>query len=442
MENYIAAIDLGTTKVVTLIGQRSSGGKVHVLAASETPSLGILRGEVLNIRQVTESIQNTVKDIREKSGIDVREVFAGIAGQHIRCIENSVGNMRENEEEEISEHEIEEMKQQMYHIGIEPDEKILDVIPQSYTVDEHVNIPDPAGYTGKGLKGYYRIFIGKSRWATNTEQCIRRAGLELNLKQFVLEPLASAMAVLSDDEKEMGVAMVDIGGGTTGLTVYYDHIVRHTAIIPFGGNVISEDIRQGCAVRLSQANAIKEQIGSCFGDMVDNSLLVIPGINGQEREISFRYLAGIIGARMEEIIEAVMHEIDSSGYADRLQAGIVFTGGGAMMQHLVELAHIKTGYAARIAKPLHITDDSPAEVRRCSYATAVGLLLAGMKYKKQPEQLSIPVPAPEPEPVEIPLQEAAPPRGRKRKEAKEVKGPKKKPILDYWVGRLFPDDSY
>lgn len=431
MEDYIAAIDLGTTKVVTLAGRRSAKGRVHVLASSETPSQGILRGEVLNIRQVLDAIQITVDDVRAKSGMDFREVYVGIAGQHIRRIDSSSDHMRENEKEEISEHEINRMKKQMYNTGIEPGERILHVIPQSYNVDEHFNIANPAGYFGKRLGGNYRIFAGKSKSAGYTGDCIERAGLKL--KQLILEPLASAEAVLSDDEKEAGVAMVDIGGGTTDLVVYYDNIVRHTAVIPFGGNAITEDIRHGCGVRLAQANAMKEQHGSCFTSLVNNALLVIPGANGQEREISFQYLAGIIEARMEEILEAVMFEIERSDYAGRLPAGIVFTGGGAMIQHLVELAEVKTGYPARVAKPLNITDDSPAEIRRSSYSTAVGLLLKGLEYEQKMFMQEL-------EPVEAGT-EAEP---RPRKTGKGGKPKKIQESSGFWPGlfdKFFQDNT-
>ncbi|MDR3132623.1 MAG: cell division protein FtsA [Prevotellaceae bacterium] len=424
MEDYIAAIDLGTTKTVALAGRRSSGGRVHVLASSEAPSQGILRGEVLNIPQAVESIQNTLNDLREKSGIGFQEVYVGISGQPVRCIENRLECVRENDREEISEDEIGRMKDQMYGTGIDPDEEILLVVPQSYSVDEHSNIDEHAvvGMFGKRLEGNYRIFIGKSKWAEYTGKCIQRAGLES--VRFILKPLASAKAVLSEDEMETGVAMVDIGGGATGLTVYYDNIVRYTAIIPFGGRAITEDIRQGCGVKLAQANAMKEQYGSCFSHLAENSVLVIPGANGQEQEISFQYLAGIIEARMEEIIEAALFEIEQSGYAGCLPAGIVFTGGGALMQHLVELAQNKTGYPARVAKPLHITDDSPAEVRRCSYATAVGLLLAGMEQEEHKEKPPVPVVYPEAEWVPV-LEPAIPTSpvdgGKKRKKGiKEI----------------------
>ncbi|MDR1405706.1 MAG: cell division protein FtsA, partial [Prevotellaceae bacterium] len=253
---------------------------------------------------------------------------------------------------------------------------------QSYNVDDHFDIPQPVGMVGKRLAGNYRIFVGKAKSAKYTDECIRRAGL--NLKQLILEPLASAKAVLSDDEKKIGVAMVDIGGGTTDLAIYYDNIVRHTAVIPFGGNAITEDVRQGCGVIPRLANAMKEQHGSCFRDLAGDSVLVIPGMNGREpREISFQFLAGIIEARMEEIIEAVMYEIEYSGCAEKLPAGIVFTGGGAMIQHLEELVHSKTGYPTRIAKPLNITEDSHADIRRSSCSTAVGLLLKGIEHEEK-----------------------------------------------------------
>jgi cell division protein FtsA len=430
MEKYIAAIDLGTTKVVTLIGRRSAGGRVHVLASSETPSQGIMRGEVVNIPRVVASIRHTVEDVQAISGIPVQEVYVGIAGQHIRCMENSSDTMRKNGDMDISESEIEEIGEKMLLTGIEEGEKILHVIPQSYNVDDICGITstDVVGMRGKRLKGNYRIVIGKSTSANYTNECIERAGLKL--KQLILEPLASAQAVLSDDEKEVGVAIVDIGGGTTDLVVYWDKIVRHTAVIPFGGNVITDDIRQGCGVLQHQANAMKEQHGSCYSDLVNDSVLVVQGVDGREsREISFQHLARIIEARMEEIIEAVMFEIEKSGYLEKLPAGIVFTGGGAMIQHLEEFVRSKTGLPARVAKPLNITDDSPGEVRRSSYSTAVGLLLKGMEHEEKIPVAVLPPPPPL-EPVEVED------TGKSPKPKKEKK---KNNVVQNLTAVLFPD---
>jgi len=394
MEEFIAAIDLGTTKVVTILGRRSSDNKVHVIATSELPSKGIMRGEVLNIREVEESIRATVNDVRQKSGIDFKEVYVGIAGQHIRRVDNRLDNIRHDDNLEISEREIEEMTAKMYKTSIEPGEKILHVIPQSYNVDSHFGIvpDDVVGMLGQRLEGNYRIFVGKTQSANYTQRCVEQAGLKL--KQLILEPLASAKAVLTDDEKTIGVAMVDIGGGTTDLVVYYDDIVRHTAVIPFGGNVVTEDIRQGCGVLPRHAEHIKLQYGSCFSDLVKETVLAL-NVGGREaRQISLKCLANIIEARMSEIIEAVMYEIERSGYADKLSAGIVFTGGGAMIRQLSEFVRNKTGMEARIAQPVNISADSIDEVKSCTYSTAVGLLLKGMEEYvtvKEPEKVLQPV---------------------------------------------------
>ncbi len=439
MEDYIAAIDLGTTKVVTLVGRRSSEGRVQVIASSETPSQGIMRGEVLNIREVVEAVQVTLDDVRQKTGLPIKDVYVGIAGQHIRRIDSRLDSIRHDDYAEISEQEIRDMEEKMHKTKVEPGEKILHVIPQSYNVDGHLGIINPVGMPGKRVEANYRIFVGKTQSADYTNRCIQQVGL--NLKQLVLEPLASAKAVLSDDEKEIGVAMVDIGGGTTDLVVYYDNTVRHTAVIPFGGNIITEDIRHGCGVLQRQANDMKIQYGSCFSDLVEDTLLVIQGVNGREsREVSFKFLSEIIEARMDEIMDTVLYEIERSGYADKLPAGIVFTGGGAMMQHLTEFVRNKTGMDVRIAKPLNLTDDSLKDVRRPSYSTAVGLLLKGIEYETKPavkpvlepvlmEELELP-PAPQPE-VRI-----------KEKKTKPAKEPRNRSGVSSLIGNLFGEDFF
>jgi cell division protein FtsA len=379
---YIAAIDLGTTKVVTIVGRRASGKKIQIVASSEIESQGIFRGEVLNITQVVEAMQSTLDDVRQKVGTNITDVYVGIAGQHIRCIDSRWDTHRTDGDNEITTHEIQEMEDKMYEMRVNPGEKILHVIPQNYNVDDHYGVNNPVGMLGKELSANYRIFIGKMQSAEYSNRCITRVGL--NLKKLILEPLASAQAVLSEEEKEVGVAMVDIGGGTTDLAIYYDGIVRHSAVIPFGGNSISEDIRQGCGILPRQANGIKIQYGSCYSDLVDDTMLVIQSVNGCEpREVSFKFLAEIIEARMSEILDAVMYEIARAGYdAGKLPAGIVFTGGGAMIQHLKEFVATKTGMEARVVRPtINITSDSPKEVRQCSYATAIGLLLKGMEYE-------------------------------------------------------------
>ncbi len=384
MKDYIAAIDLGTTKVVTLVGKKVDSGSYHVIAHSEMPSKGVQRGEVLNIQEVIDVVQPALNDVRQKSGINFSEVYVGIAGQHIRCLETRFDKMRHNHSEEISADEINQLEENMYKTQVEPGEEILHVIPQSYNVDNHLGILNPVGMLGTRLEANFKIFIGKKISAEHTQRCINRLGL--NLKKLVLEPLASAKAVLHDEEKEVGVVMVDIGGGTTDVVVYYDNIVRHTAVIPFGGNIITEDIRQGCGILQRQAEQVKIQCGSCFSDLApENKMITIPGICGRDpRVISFKLLANIIEARMEEIMEAVMFEVERSGYADKLAAGIVITGGGAMMKDLPQFVKFKTGMDVRIGKPIYLTGDSNLDTKRCGYSTVIGLLMRGFEYEEVP----------------------------------------------------------
>jgi cell division protein FtsA len=388
MKKYIAAIDLGTTKVVTLVGEQTSTGKFHVIAHSEAPSQGVTRGEVLNIQDVVNAVKPTIDEIKQQTGFDFFDVYVGIAGQHIRCIENRFDMLRNDYYTEIAKEEIKQLELNMYHTRIEPGEEILHVIPQSYNVDEHWGVINPVGMLGKRLEANFRIFVGRTSSAEHTQRCIQRVGLKLN--RLVLEPIASAKAVLHNEEKDMGVVMVDIGGGTTDMVVYYDNIIRYTSVIPFGGNIITEDIRKGCGILPRQAEQLKLQYGSCYGELaIENKIITIPGVCGREpREVSFKTLAKIIEARMSEIIEAVMFEIERSGYADKMHAGIVLTGGGALLEHLPEFMKFKTGMDVRRGKPLFLTDDSGEAVKHCSFSTAVGLLMKGFEYEEAGEVMS------------------------------------------------------
>ncbi|MDR0660107.1 MAG: cell division protein FtsA [Prevotellaceae bacterium] len=387
MEEYVAAIDLGTTKIVALVGEKTESGRFQIVAYSEAPSSGVSRGEVQNITQVENVVKPLVEEVRRQSGINFTEVYVGIAGQHIKCVENRADVIRNNSYDvEISEAEVLKLEKSIHEIRMDPGEEILHVIPQTYNVDDKIGVTDPVGMLGKRLEANYHVVIGKTISAEHTQRCIRKVGLEL--KRLVLEPIASASAVLTADEKEAGVAMVDIGGGTTDIIVYYDNVVRHTAVIPFGGNAITNDIKEGCGVLLRQAEQMKVQFGSCFGELAsENKIITIPGISGREpREISFRTLAKIIEARMDEIIGAVIYEIERSGCLNKLNAGIVFTGGGSLIDHLSQFVKYKTGLDVRIGRPLYLTTDSGQELQRPTFSTAIGLIMKGFEYDKQEEK--------------------------------------------------------
>jgi cell division protein FtsA len=379
-EDFVAAIDIGTTKIVAIVGKRKENGKIEILGISKTASKGVKRGVVLNIEEAVSAIHKTVEEVQFSIGKEITEVYVGIAGQHIKSIKNRGYINRDSYDDEITIDDIEALIQDMYKIPIDIGEEIIHVLPQNYIVDNEIGVKNPVGMSGKRVEANFHIVIGQIASARNIGKCIVKAGLKLN--QLVLEPLASAAAVLTSDEMEAGVALVDIGGGTTDVAVYYDDIIRHTAVIPFGGDVITKDIKEGCSILQRQAELLKIQYGSALGDLAkEEEVVSIPGISGREpKEISFKSLAYIIQSRMEEILDAVIYEVENSGYFEKLGAGIVITGGGALLKHLPALVKFKTGLDVRIGYPTeHLATDAISEVNHPMFSTSVGLVLEGFQ---------------------------------------------------------------
>jgi cell division protein FtsA len=391
MADYLAAIDLGTTKVVSIIGEKNNRGRINIVAYAEAPSTGIRHGQVENIMNVVGIVQNTLNNIRKTTGItNISEAYVGIAGLHIRYVENSIEILRPKYEELITDDEIKILESNACKLHVNEGEKIIHVIPQTYRIDDSDEITDPVGRLGYKLTGNFMVIIEKGISTLHTETCMER--LNLTLKELILEPMASSRAVLSEYDKEMGVVMVDIGGGTTDLMIYDNKVVRHTAIIPFGGNTITWDIKKGCDVTLQDAERIKIQYGSCISSMVpENHFITIPGNGGREsREIPFKALACIIEARMIEIINMILFEIKR--YTDKTQkfgAGFVFTGGGSQMTHLRELVKLKTGMDVKIGKPIYVSENSPREIIHPKYATAVGLVMCGFDSRELDEKMEV-----------------------------------------------------
>lgn len=388
MRNLIAAIDLGTTKVVCLVGEKTIYG-IKIIAYSQAPSKGVLRGEVVNIQHVLDSMIPVVRNVENAIGEKINEVFVGIAGQNIRCCSSASETTRKNPEELITKEEIDNITKDKYGTFVQSGEKVLHVIPQSYNIDDFMGVTEPVGMIGKQICANFKLFVGRSNSAQFSQNVISRAGLKLN--ELILEPLASAQAVLSEEEMEVGVVMVDIGGGTTDLLIVQDNVIRHTAVIPFGGNSITEDIRVGCGISSKHAEQLKIQHGSCYSEYAPaNKTIIIPGLGGREsREISFKVLAGIIEARVAEIFEAVDYEIEKSGYKNQLKGGIVLTGGSAQLQNITQLSNLITGLDTRVAFPENsITADSVEEVFKPGMSTAVGLVLKGFQ-KMENEGISI-----------------------------------------------------
>jgi cell division protein FtsA len=380
MEKYIAAVDLGTKRISVLVGEKTASGKFHVIVHHEAPSRGVTQGKVRNNLLVGDVLKALIDEVKQQEGIDIKEVYAGISGRHIRCIKKTSEVKRSKPTVEISPEEIVHLRQEMYNIHLEDsDSRILDVIPQCYYLDNGDMESDPVGVCSHLLKAEFCLLTAANFPIELIHRSFERAGLEV--KGLFLSPLAAAEAVLSDDDKNMGVAVVDIGGGTTSVVVYYEDIIRHVAVIPFGSDVITDDIRKGCAISACRAEQLKVQYGSCYSDLIKgNKTFRISDAGGVE--ISFRVLAKIIEARVEEIMEFVIGIIQKSGYADQLNAGIVLTGGGAKLGELTEFVRYKTGMKARKGSPLFVTSDSNDEVQHSDYATTVGLLMNGFAYKE------------------------------------------------------------
>ncbi len=376
--NILAAIDIGTTKIVTIIGYINENGRLDVLGMAKCPSKGVRRGTVLNIDEAVSAIRMTVEEVQKQVGFQIKQAFVGIAGQHIKSIRNRGSIYRDSYDTEITLADTERLKADMYRIPIELGEEIIHVLAQDYIVDSETGIRNPVGMFGKRLEANFHIVIGDIASARNIERCVDRVGIKV--KQMILEPLASSTSVLSDEEKEAGVALIDIGGGTTDIAVFHDETIRHTAVIPFGGNVITKDIMEGCSILGKYAEQLKVQFGSALGDLAqDDKVVTVPGINGRDpKEISFKSLAYIIQSRMEEIVDSALFELENSGCMEKLSAGIVITGGGSLMKNLPQLVKFRSGMDVRIGYPNErLGNDSTGEINDPMYSTSVGLLLHG-----------------------------------------------------------------
>ncbi len=391
MENQVAVgLDIGTTKIVAMIGRKNEYGKIEVLGTGKAVSMGVHRGVVNNITQTIQSIQQAVEEAENESNIEIKNVVVGIAGQHIRSLHHSDYITRPNAEEVIDDEDIERLKNQVLKLVMLPGEEIIHVLPQDYKVDGQNEVEEPIGMFGGRLEANFHVVVGQVASIRNIGRCIKSSGL--GMSNITLEPLASAEAVLSAEEKEAGVAMIDIGGGTTDLAIFKDGIIRHTAVIPFGGNVITEDIKEGCSIIGKQAELLKTKFGSAWpGENKDNEIVSIPGLRGRDpKEITLKNLSKIIHSRAVEIINEVYLEIKNYGHEEskkKLIAGIVLTGGGAQLKHIKQLVEYITGMDTRIGYPNeHLASDSEEQLSSPMYATAVGLLMNGLEQKAKQQQ--------------------------------------------------------
>jgi cell division protein FtsA len=387
-EQLAVGLDIGTTKIVAMLGTKNEYGKLEIVGVGKSKSQGVHRGVVNNITQTIQSIQAAAQEAEAISGKKITSVVVGIAGQHIRSLHHSDYITRTNADEVIDAADIERLKNQVFKLVMLPGEEIIHVLPQEYKVDGQAEIKEPIGMYGGRLEANFHVVVGQVSSIRNIARCVKSAGLDFG--GITLEPLASADAVLSQEEKEAGVALIDIGGGTTDLAIFKDGIIRHTAVIPFGGNVITEDIKEGCSIIEKQAELLKIKFGSAWpGENKDNEIVSIPGLRGRDpKEITLKNLSKIIHARVTEIIEQVYAEIKNYGHEEqkkKLIAGIVLTGGGSQLKHLKQLVEYITGMDTRIGYPNeHLAGDTDKATASPLFATAVGLVMNAVETKLAP----------------------------------------------------------
>lgn len=377
--DFIVALDIGTTKVCAVAGRKNEHGKIEILGFGRVESEGVMRGVVTNIDKMVRAIGDAVKQAQRTLDKPIKSVHVGIAGQHIRSLQHRGILTRDDSHTEISQQDIDKLINDMHKLVLPPGDQILHVIPQEYTVDNEQGVTDPVGMSGIRLEANFHIITGQITASNNIVRCVERCGLKV--ASMTLEPIASSMAVLSDEEKEAGIALVDIGGGTTDITIFHEGIIRHTAVIPFGGNVITKDIREGCTVMKDQAEKLKIKFGSALANEVyDNRIITIPGLKGREpKEISEKNLARIIQARVEEVLDYVYWEIRRSGFERKLIGGIILTGGGGLLTNMDKLTEYHTGMSTRIGLPIeHLANGHNERIYSPIYATAIGLLIKGL----------------------------------------------------------------
>ena len=386
---YSVGLDIGTTKIVAIVGRKNERGMIELMGVGRSKSLGVHRGIVSNIAQTIKSIKAAVEEAEKSAKVPIKKVTVGIAGKHIRSLQHSDYIMRENPEAYITEDDIEKLKAQANKLVMLPGEEIIHALPQEYKVDS-TEVQEPVGMEGKRLEAKFQVVVGQMGAIKNVVRCVKEAGLEM--EALTLEPLASSEAVLTQDEKESGVAIVDIGGGTTDIAVFKDNVIRHTCVIPYGGGIVTEDIKEGCSIIEKHAEQLKVKFGSALPELEkDNISVAIPGLHGkQDKEISLKSLSKIINSRMEEILELVNTELKGYGAYERsrkLIAGIVLTGGGSNLKHLRQLANYITGFESRIGYANeYVANDKEGYLKGPEYATGIGLLMESLRVNEKIEK--------------------------------------------------------
>jgi cell division protein FtsA len=380
MDNIIVGLDIGTTKVCAVVAGMDETGKINVLGVGRAPSEGMMRGVVTNIQRTIKSIGSAVQDAQAQSGIVIKSVVVGIAGDHIQSFQSRGVVAISGPDHEVTQADVDRLVEDTKRIALPSDRRIIHVIPQEFIIDGQDGVYDPLGMSGVRMEANVHIITGLVSAAQNIYKCVQQSGLEVS--DMVLEPLASSYAVLDDEEKEVGVALLDIGGGTTDLAVFEERTIRHTAVIGIAGQKVTDDLRKGLGILSDQAERLKKEHGHAYlPAVVDGEPVMLPGLGGRApMEIDRRLIAQIIQPRMEEIFEIAALEIKRSGYSRHLSGGVVLTGGGALIKGTADLAREVLGLPVKIGIPSGFSGGLVREIENPAYATAVGLVYHGLKH--------------------------------------------------------------
>ena len=388
IKQIVVGLDVGTTKIVAIAAEKLPEGKVKILGYAHKPSVGIRRGMVENIVKASETVKAVVEECRQnieknvKHTVKISSVIVGIAGEHIESTYNQVSLQRQDDENEIQQSDIDKLAEMAHSMVLKAGESILRVIAKDYNIDHsRYNVRDCVGMPGKEITANFHVITGQQAQINHLVRCVELAGLEV--EDIVLEPIASAESVLSYDEKEAGTVLVDIGGGTTDIAIMKDHKIEHTAVIPYGGNMVTNDIVGVCKILERYAEKLKQKFGSCISNPTyDKEVISVPMMDGRPPvEIKHSVLVDVIKARMEEIISFVNQEIDISNMRDQLIGGIALTGGGSSLKGVKELFEFHTGLNTRIGAPdKRLVGNYPEDLKSPIYATAIGLLLCENTY--------------------------------------------------------------
>lgn len=372
-DELVVGLDIGTTKITAIVGEITEDG-VDIIGVGSHPSTGLKKGVVVNIDATVQCIERAIEEAEHMAGVEITQVYAGISGAHVRSL-NSQG-VWAIKDKEVRESDIVAVLEQARAINIPQDREIIHVLPQEYTIDHQDGVKEPIGMSGVRLEAKVHVVTASITSTQNIIKCCHRCGLQV--AELVLQPMAAAEAVLHEDEKELGVALIDIGGGTTDLVIYSDGGIVHTGVLPIGGNQITSDIAYGLRSPHSEAERIKHRYGCAMGSMVqDDDMMEVPSVGGRPaREVKRQQLTAIVEPRVEEIFRMVRAELERSGHADKLASGIVITGGSTMLEGMPELAEEVLGVPVRRGIPKGIGGLVDV-VRNPMHATGVGLVLHG-----------------------------------------------------------------